>query len=85
MKSSMHGKNTSAEVQGILKHGLWVYVKGKEYFLSYSNYPWFKKAKVSEIYNVKLVNNLHLYWPSLDVDLEVSSLANPEKYPLVYH
>jgi hypothetical protein len=25
----------------------------------------------------------HLYWPELDVDLHVDSLAHPENYPLV--
>ena len=25
----------------------------------------------------------HLYWPDLDVDLAVESLAHPERYPLV--
>ena len=75
----------SVEVRSIRKRGVWIMVGGKEYFLPYSEYPRFKKAKIAEIYNVKLVNNLHLYWPALDVDLEVSSLANPEKYPLVYH
>ncbi|WP_420886735.1 DUF2442 domain-containing protein [Candidatus Kuenenia stuttgartensis] len=26
----------------------------------------------------------HLHWPDLDIDLEIDSLENPEKYPLVY-
>ncbi len=83
MKS--HGKSTPVEIRGILKHGLWICVKGKKHFLPYSEYPWFRKAKVSEIYNVKLINNLHLYWPALDVELEISAFDCPDKYPLVYH
>lgn len=85
MKSARRGKSTSVvEVQGVSVFGVWIYVKGKEYFLSYKEYPWFKDAKISEIMNVKLVNEGHLEWSDLDVDLEVESLENPEKYPLKY-
>lgn len=83
MKSSALGKSTSAaEVQGITKGGVWIYVKGREYFLSYSDYPWFRDAKVSAIYGLELLHGRHLYWPKLDVDLELESLEYPEKYPL---
>ncbi len=85
MKSSVLGKNTSkVEVENISPQGIWLFVKGREYFLSYRNHPWFKDAKVSEIHNVKLLNEMHLHWPDLDVDLEIESLRNPKKYPLVY-
>ena len=85
MKSSALGKSISqAEVQDISKYGIWLYVKGEEYFLPYNNYPWFRNAKVSEIYNVRLFHDTHLYWQDLDVDLELESLKNPENYPLVF-
>jgi hypothetical protein len=85
MKLQKLGENIlEAEVLNISRHGIWLYVKGKEYFLPYKEYPWFKEAKVSEIYNLELVHGFHLHWPDLDVDLELESLENPEKYPLVY-
>jgi hypothetical protein len=28
------------------------------------------------------LHGYHLYWPDLDVDLEIDNLKNPEKYPL---
>ena len=85
MKLSAPGKSTSqAEVIDISKFGLWLLVKGKEYFLPFESYPWFKDAKISEVHNVKLLHNIHLYWPDLDVDLEVKSLTIPEYYPLIY-
>lgn len=85
MKSSAVGKNIShAEVQNISKHGIWLYVKGQEYLLPFKDYPWFKDAKVAEIQNVRLLHGMHLHWPDLDVDLELESLQNPEKYPLIY-
>jgi hypothetical protein len=71
-------------VSHIDTHGLWLWVKDKEYFLSYDEYPWFKEAKVNQILNVKLLHGFHLYWPELDVDLEIGSLDRPQNYPLKY-
>jgi hypothetical protein len=85
MKSQKLGENISgAEVQQISPHGLWLYVNGKEYFLSFKQFPWFKEAKVSEICHVKLLFGHHLHWPDLDVDLELESINRWEKYPLIY-
>jgi len=85
MKSAKRGKSTlEVEVQGISKFGVWLFVQGSEFFLPYEEYPWFKDAKVSQIMNVRLLNEHHLEWPDLDVDLEVESLQHPEKYPLKY-
>ena len=84
MKSSVLGKNTSgAEVQDITQAGVWVYVKGKEYMLPFTQYPWFKGAKVSEVLNLRLLHANHLYWPDLDVDVAVDSIDHPEDFPLV--
>ena len=84
MKSRTLGASTSeAEVTNIDTHGIWVYVHRNEYFLPYSDYPWFKDAKVSDIINVELLHGVHLHWPSLDVDLTVDSLEDQGNYPLV--
>ncbi len=85
MKSAKRGKNISEiEVQGITKFGVWLFVLGTEYFLSYEEYPWFKQARVSDVMNVRLINENHLEWPELDVDLELESLDQPDKYPLKF-
>ena len=65
--------------------GMWLLVKDTEYFLPYKDYPWFKDAKISDIYNVELLHETHIYWPTLDVDLDLDALQNPEKYPLIYY
>ena len=83
MKSRVRGAGISAaEVQGITAQGIWIYVKGDEYFLNYQDYPWFKGATVGAIFNVALLHGDHLHWPDLDVDLELEALKSPEKYPL---
>jgi hypothetical protein len=85
MKSSARGKTISeAEIQDITPHGLWLWVNGKEYLLPFTDFPWFKTAKVSDIYQLQLLHGSHLYWPRLDIDLAVESLESPEKYPLVF-
>ncbi|MBF0253207.1 MAG: DUF2442 domain-containing protein [Candidatus Omnitrophica bacterium] len=82
MKSLKNGKNSLVSIENITPFGIWLYVKGKEYFLSYEEYPYFKDKSISAIQKVRLIHNVHLYWKDLDVDLEIDNLENPEKYPL---
>ena len=82
MKLSKHGKNISVSVENITPFGIWLYVKDKEYFLSYKEFPCFKKQTLNAIQNVQLLHGYHLYWPELDIDLEIDNLENPGKYPL---
>ena len=82
MKSLRHGKDILVCVENITPFGVWIFVKEKEYFLSYKDYPYLKDQTLSSIQNVKLLHGYHLYWPELDVDLEIDNLENPEKYPL---
>jgi hypothetical protein len=83
MRSSVRGKTTSvAEVTNIDAHGFWLLVRGKEYFLPYEEYPWFRDARVRDILNVTLGLADHLHWPDLDVDLCVEALEHPESFPL---
>lgn len=85
MKSRPLGTPTSdVEVANIDSHGIWLYVKGAEYFLPHADYPWFKEARVADILDVHLLREDHLHWPALDVDLSVESLRDPDAYPLVY-
>jgi len=85
MKSSTPGLITSiVEVTNILAHGFWILLDEKEYFLSYANFPWFKETTIDKICDVQLVNERHLYWEKLDVDLELSSISNPENYPMIF-
>jgi len=82
MRSSKRGKATSISVENITPFGIWLFVKGKEYFLRYEDYPYFKNQTLSSIQNVQLLHGYHLYWPELDVDLEVDNFEHLEKYPL---
>ncbi len=82
MKSPGRGKAISVSVENITPLGIWLFVQGKEYFLSYEDYPYFQEQTLKSIQNVQLLHGYHLYWPELDVDLEIDNLEHPEKYPL---
>ena len=84
MKSSKRGKSISASVEEITPFGIWMLVKGKEYFLNYENFPYFKNQKKGAIEDVVLLHEKHIYFPRLDIDLEIDNLENPEKYPLKF-
>ena len=82
MKLLKRGKDISVSVENITPFGIWLFVKEKEYFLSYKDFPYFKDQTLKSIQNVQLLHGYHLYWPDLDVDLEIDNLQNPKKYPL---
>jgi hypothetical protein len=82
MKSLKRGKDISISVENITPFGIWLFVKEKEYFLTYKEFPYFKDQTLSSIQNVQLLHGYHLFWPDLDIDLEIENLENPEKYPL---
>lgn len=85
MKLEKSGGNPSgAEINLISKHGIWVLVGEREYFLPADEYPWFSQAKMAEVMNVQRLRGRHLRWPDLDVDLELDSLDYSERYPLAY-
>ena len=55
MNSNIAGKDISEiEIQSISGYGIWLLVRGKEYFMPYDKFPWFKDAKVGQILNVSI-------------------------------
>jgi len=84
MKSARHGKAISVvEVTNVSSHGFWLFLKEREHFLPFDDFPWFRDATIGQLTNVELPADHHLYWPELDVDLAVEALTHPERYPLV--
>jgi len=83
MNSEALGNTTSGpEVTNISNHGIWLLFDNKEYFLSFEEFPWFKSAKIENILNIQEPTPGHFYWPDLDIDLGISSIENPDQYPL---
>jgi hypothetical protein len=84
MKSAPRGAVTSeVEVSGISAHGIWLFLGDREVFLSFKDFPWFRKAPVGGVLRVERPAPHHLYWPELDIDLSVESILDPARYPLV--
>lgn len=84
MKSAKLGKRTSdVEVTNVSTHGFWLLIGGKERFVAFELFPWFRDAPIGHLLNVELPSVGHLYWPNLDVDLAVESIDNPSGFPLV--
>ena len=76
-------RTSAVEVTQMSKHGIWLLLNESERFLSFEDFPWFRDASVSAIRKVGLLNEDHLYWSDLDVDLAVKSIASPEQFPLI--
>lgn len=84
-KPKTRGRGTSGvEILNIDVHGLWLLAGEKEYFLPYEEFPWFKNATIADILNVEFHHEFHLYWPALDVDLDLNSLEDTSETPLIY-
>jgi len=76
------GATSDVEVTNISRHGFWLWLGGRELFVSFAEFPWFANASVAKITAVQWPSADHLYWPELDVDLSVRSIERPEEFPL---
>ena len=80
----MHGDHSSdVEVTNISSHGFWLLADGKELFLSYKDFPWFKDAPVGHIIDVEQPSPGHFRWPQLDIDLGAETIERPGDFPLM--
>ena len=82
MKASVDKRT---EITYISHNRLTLKIKDREYYLPYTDYPWFERAAVGDVFDVQLIGNERIRWEKLDVDLSLSILRNPDKYPLVAH
>lgn len=80
----MLGISTSGiEVSFASNRGFWLLLETEELFVSFSEFPWFRKATIEAITTIEKLSSNHLYWPMLDVDLSVESIRNPGAFPLI--
>lgn len=84
MKSAAPGPGTSTvEVASVSGDGFRLLLDGEDLFVPFSEFPWFGDAAAAEIRRVERPSPDHLYWPSLDIDIAVESIRDPEKFPLI--
>jgi hypothetical protein len=77
------GSTSSVEVTNVSPHGFWLLLDGRELFVPFEQFPWFREASIAALTRVERPHEGHLVWPDLDVDLSVESIEHPERYPLV--
>jgi hypothetical protein len=83
MNSKTLGESADkAEITHISAHGVWLLAGGRELFMPYDKFPWFKDAPVGKILNVEEPHPGHFYWPDLDVDLSAEIIDHPERFPI---
>lgn len=83
-RSGKRGNGTLAvEVTNISARGFWLLLDSRELFVAFARFPWFRKAPAGAIAKVKRPSARHLHWPALDIDLEVESIEDPRRYPLI--
>ena len=76
------------EVNNISPHGFWVLIENEqavaeELFLPFAEFPWFRSATIEQLCKVERPSADHLFWPQLNIDLSVSSIRNPQAFPLI--
>jgi hypothetical protein len=82
----MPGANTSLNetiITNIERDGFWLLTDDGEFFVSFDDYPEFQNATVLQIHDFNFSED-HFYWPTLDIDIELDALKNPERFPLKF-
>ena len=74
----------ASEVTAVGRDGFWLINQDQEFFVPFNDYPVFRKATVEQIYNMDEIGPGQLRWESLDADIELDALENPERYPLKF-
>ncbi|MES2299081.1 MAG: DUF2442 domain-containing protein [Pseudomonadota bacterium] len=83
-KSSMPGIPTfHVELSDISELGFRLHLGEEELSLSFADFPWFKAATPQQLCEVQQPSADHLYWPSLDIDISISSIRDPSAFPLL--
>jgi hypothetical protein len=72
------------EVGDFTPQGFWIVVGEQRMFIDFEDFPWFTNAPEAAIRNVERPSFSHLYWPELDIDLDIQSVTAPEKFPLIW-
>lgn len=80
----MSGINISAaELTHVSKHGFLLLVADEELLVPVEQFPWFRKATIEKLSDVRWPTADHLHWPLLDIALSVESIRNPSAFPPV--
>ena len=80
----MPGSDPSAvEATETSSRGFRLRLDGRELFVPYAEFPWFRDVPAASLRNIERPQAEHLFWPDLDVDLSLASIEDPARYPLM--
>ena len=65
---------------GAFPEGIAVVVNGREFFLRFSDFPWFEYCSVAELRDMTS-DRWGVYWNAVDIDLLIEALESPERFP----
>jgi len=51
----------------------------REHFMDFDQFPWFRRATIDQLFKIERLHDSRLYWPNLDVDLDLDRIQHPEK------
>ena len=76
----MHGISTmdKPKVTSITPSSITVTLKGEEYYLPFSRYPWFEYCSIRELTDVTF-DGIGLCWDQADIDLELDLIGADKK------
>ena len=84
MKSANIGTDISpVAVLNVSPQGFWLLVDEREHFLAFTDFPRFRGATLRQIFAIERSQGTRLYWPELEVDLDMERIQHPEKFPHV--
>lgn len=66
-------------VVSIVKSGVIVQVHAERYLLEFDMHKWFVDAPARKIFNIELHGPAHLYWPDLDIDLDLDVIRREDE------
>lgn len=81
MQKEFGSNSSEIGITNISKNGFWLLTKSGELFLSFEKFPWFKKATLEHLMDVREVSKEHFYWEALDIDLTSEIIQNPDSFP----
>ncbi len=76
-------KQERVKVTGVGNKGVSLDIHGKEYHMSYKDFPWLGSLTAQELGNIYIRYEDEIYFPDLDIELGLEILENPKKYPLL--
>ncbi|MDR0823469.1 MAG: DUF2442 domain-containing protein [Prevotella sp.] len=82
MKKNLKKSITDLSVIAINSLGVDIFCNGEKLLISYDFCPYFKDAKVKDIFDVRLIGGDVLCWDNLDIHILIDSIKHPEKYPI---